>query len=205
MDRILHLSDNINVVSMVQTVSRTFNIENHSSYGTVEKTQSSIGSVEEILCLPNDSNSGENSSKSIKRKNRFSLSDIVWVSSQLLSSLRDKIIYKGGGLAKLSGIALNFTDILISVSGPGITHAHATVDQTRDIPMETINRRIFNIYHDRDLVPWTDKQEGLIQIVTCPKEFKRIQCHYVTPLFCHVVRICGNPRGFKVNPNICIP
>jgi putative lipase involved disintegration of autophagic bodies len=111
----------------------------------------------------------------------------------------------GGGLAKLSGIALNFTDVLISVSGPGITHAHATVDQTKDVPMETINRRIFNIYHDRDLVPWIDKQEGLIQIVTCPSEFKRLQCHYVTPLFCQVVRICGNPRGFKVNPNICIP
>lgn len=111
----------------------------------------------------------------------------------------------GGGLAKLSGIALNFTDVLISVSGPGITHAHATVDQTKDVPMETINRRIFNIYHDRDLVPWIDKQEGLIQIVTCPSEFKRLQCHYVAPLFCHVVRICGNPRGFKVNPNICIP
>jgi len=71
--------------------------------------------------------------------------------------------------------------------------------------METINRRIFNIYHDRDIVPMVDKQEGLIQIVTCPSDFERLQCHYITPLFCHVVRICGNPRGFKVNPNICIP
>lgn len=111
----------------------------------------------------------------------------------------------GGGLAKLSGIALNFTNVLISVSGPGITHAHATVDQTRDVSLETINRRIFNIYHDRDLVPWTDKQEGLIQIVTCPSNFARLHCHYVTPLFCHVVRICGNPREFRVNPEICVP
>ena len=111
----------------------------------------------------------------------------------------------GGGLAKLSGIALNFTEVLISISGPGITHAHATVDQTRDVPMEIINRRIFNIYHDRDLVPWTDKQEGLIQIVTCPSHFHRLHCHYVTPLFCHVVQICGNPRGFRVNPDICLP
>lgn len=111
----------------------------------------------------------------------------------------------GGGLAKLSGIALNFTDVLISVSGPGITHAHATVDQTKHISMEIINRRIFNIYHDRDLVPWTDKQEGLIQIVTCPSDYQRIQCHYVKPLFCHIVRICGNPRGFRVNSDICVP
>lgn len=111
----------------------------------------------------------------------------------------------GGGLAKLSGIALNFTDVLISISGPGITHAHATVDQIRDIPMKTINRRIFNIYHDRDLVPWIDKQEGLTQIVTCPLKFRRLQCHSITPLFCHVVRICGNPRQFKVNSEICTP
>lgn len=111
----------------------------------------------------------------------------------------------GGGLAKLSGIALNFSSVLISVSGPGITHAHATVDRTKDIPISAINGRIFNIYHDRDLVPWVDKQEGLIQIVTCPKHYRRLQCHSVTPLFCHVVQICGNPRHFRVNPNICQP
>jgi hypothetical protein len=81
---------------------------------------------------------------------------------------------------------------------------HATVDQIKDIPMETINRRIFNIYHDQDRVPWTDKQEGLIQIITCSFDFKRLQFHYITPLFCHVSQICGNPRGFKVNPEICV-
>lgn len=109
----------------------------------------------------------------------------------------------GGGLAKLSGIALNFTNILISIAGPGITHAHVTVDRTKNVSLSSINRQIFNIYHDRDLVPWIDKQEGLIQIISCPSNFQRLQCHQIQPLFCHVVEICGNPRHFRVNENFC--
>ena len=103
----------------------------------------------------------------------------------------------------MSGIGVNFTDVLISFAGPGITHAHATLDRIRDVPMATIHQRIFNVYHDRDFVPWIDKQEGLIQIVSCPKTYRNMKCHSIVPLFCHLVRHCGNPRQFRVNEKLC--
>ncbi|CAF1655063.1 unnamed protein product, partial [Didymodactylos carnosus] len=90
-----------------------------------------------------------------------------------------------------------------SVSGPGITYAHSKIEETKHFTMEMINKRVFNIFHDRDLVPWFDKQEGLTQIVSCPKKFNRFKCHTATRLFCNVVKICGNPRNFTINPAIC--
>jgi putative lipase involved disintegration of autophagic bodies len=64
---------------------------------------------------------------------RFYVIQMIRILEKIYEKYKDKKSFivlghsLGGGLAKLSGIALNFTDILISVSGPGITHAHATV------------------------------------------------------------------------------
>lgn len=111
----------------------------------------------------------------------------------------------GGGLAKLAGIVSNKTDALISFSGPGISYARTKLKDTRYIDKESINRRTINIYNDRDIVPQADKQEGLIQLVTCPQQFSFTQCHAILPFFCNVVKLCGNPRQFRINQNICIP
>jgi hypothetical protein len=106
----------------------------------------------------------------------------------------------GGGLAKLAGLYLNRTKLIVSISGPGITYSHA-----KYVATESLNARIFNILHDRDIVPWADKQEGLIQMITCPEQYNRIQCHAILPMFCNMLQNCGNPRKFAINENICKP
>jgi putative lipase involved disintegration of autophagic bodies len=111
----------------------------------------------------------------------------------------------GGGLAKLAGIGLNRTNLIVSISGPGITYSHTKYDEIKFVTTESLNARIFNIIHDRDMVPWADKQEGLIQTITCPKHYTRIQCHAILPMFCNMLRNCGNPRKFMINENICKP
>lgn len=110
----------------------------------------------------------------------------------------------GGGLAKLAGITLTTTDALVSISGPGITYTHAKLDETYNIDMESINRRTVNLYNDRDIVPWIDKQEGLIQLITCPSYFSNLRCHSIQPLLCNVLKLCGNTRQFRVNKDICM-
>jgi putative lipase involved disintegration of autophagic bodies len=111
----------------------------------------------------------------------------------------------GGGLAKLAGIGLNRTNLIVSISGPGITYSHTKYDEIKYVTTESLNARIFNIIHDRDIVPWADKQEGLIQIITCPKQYNRVQCHKILPMFCNMLKNCGNPRNFTINKNICKP
>lgn len=111
----------------------------------------------------------------------------------------------GGGLAKLAGIALNNTAVVVSISGPGVSYARAKYIETKNILMDTINKRIFNIVHDRDVVPWADNQAGLIQQITCPKTYSRLQCHSINPIFCNFLKNCGNPRNFKINKDICQP
>ncbi|CAF3934304.1 unnamed protein product [Adineta steineri] len=111
----------------------------------------------------------------------------------------------GGGLAKLAGIALNTTDALVSISGPGITYTHAKLYETSHVDMQSINRRTVNLYNDRDVVPWIDKKEGLIQLITCPKTFSNLQCHSMPPILCNVIKMCGNTRQFRVDKNICMP
>ncbi|UJR24770.1 hypothetical protein I4U23_006144 [Adineta vaga] len=68
----------------------------------------------------------------------------------------------GGGLAKLAGIGLNKTDLIVSISGPGVTFSHTKYEESKHVTTESLNLRIFNLFHDRDIVPWADKQEGLI-------------------------------------------
>ena len=110
----------------------------------------------------------------------------------------------GGGLAKLAGSALfNETSVAVSVSGPGITYSHTKMDETKNIPMTDIHRKTFNIYHDRDVVTWSDKQEGLQQAITCPLEYNFLQCHYINPFMCAVIQQCGNTRRFQFNKAIC--
>jgi putative lipase involved disintegration of autophagic bodies len=111
----------------------------------------------------------------------------------------------GGGLAKLAGIGLNRTKLIVSISGPGITYSHRKYNETRYVTTESLDARIFNILHDRDIVPWADKQEGLIQMITCPKQYSRIQCHAILPMFCNMLQNCGNPRKFAINKDICQP
>lgn len=110
----------------------------------------------------------------------------------------------GGGLAKLSGAALiNETSVVISVNGPGITYSHAKMEATKRTSMSAIHKKIFNIYHDRDVVSWSDKQEGLQQAMTCPSKYTFLQCHYINPFMCAVIAQCGNTRGFRFNRTIC--
>jgi hypothetical protein len=112
----------------------------------------------------------------------------------------------GGGLAKLAGSALlNETSVVVSVNGPGITYSHAKMDETKNIPMADIHKKIFNIYHDRDVVSWSDKQEGLQQEITCPSKYNFLQCHYINPFMCAVVQQCGNTKQFKFNKSVCEP
>ncbi|CAF1667410.1 unnamed protein product [Rotaria sp. Silwood1] len=111
----------------------------------------------------------------------------------------------GGGLAQLAGIAMNNTVAVVSISGPGISNSRAKYSETKDILMETINERVFNIINDRDLVPWVDPQVGLVQKITCPNEFSRLQCHQISPILCNLLKSCGNPRKFKINQDICRP
>jgi hypothetical protein len=111
----------------------------------------------------------------------------------------------GGGLAKLAGIGLNRTKLIVSISGPGITYSHRKYNETRYVTTESLDARIFNILHDRDIVPWADKQEGLIQMITCPKQYSRIQCHAILPMFCNMLQNCGNPRKFAINKDIGQP
>jgi hypothetical protein len=113
----------------------------------------------------------------------------------------------GGGLAKLAGIGIRRTDLIVSISGPGITYSHTKYDEQKIkfVTTESLNARIFNIIHDRDMVPWADKQEGLVQTITCPKSYSRIQCHAILPMFCNMLQNCGNPRKFTINKNICKP
>jgi hypothetical protein len=111
----------------------------------------------------------------------------------------------GGGLAKLAGIGLNRTKLIVSISGPGITYSHRKYNETRYVTTQSLNARIFNILHDRDIVPWADKQEGLIQMITCPEQYNRIQCHAILPMFCNMLQNCGNPRKFAINKDICQP
>ena len=110
----------------------------------------------------------------------------------------------GGGLAKLAGTALlNETSMVVSVSGPGITYTHAKMDETKNVEMADIHKKIFNIYHDRDVVAWGDKQEGLQQVITCPSTYTFLQGHYINPFLCTVLRQCGNTKQFKINAAIC--
>ena len=100
---------------------------------------------------------------------------------------------------------LNETSVVVSVSGPGITYSHAKMDETKHIPMAAIHRKIFNIYHDRDVVSWSDKQEGLQQEITCPLKYNFLQCHYINPFMCAVIQQCGNTKDFQFNPAVCEP
>jgi hypothetical protein len=106
-------------------------------------------------------------------------------------------------MTKLAGIAVDSTDVLVSVSGPGITYSHVKNDKTKDIHMQSINQRTLNNYNDRDIVPWIDKQEGLTQLIACPDNYTLFQCHEVELMLCNVLQICGNPRGFTLNKKIC--
>lgn len=106
-------------------------------------------------------------------------------------------------MTKLSGIAVNSTDVLVSVSGPGITYSHTKYQQTKDIKMEWINQRTINIYNDRDIVPWIDQQEGLIQVITCPANYSLFECHEVKKTLCNLVQLCGNSQRFTLNPEMC--
>ncbi|CAF1241709.1 unnamed protein product, partial [Didymodactylos carnosus] len=147
--------------------------------------------------------------QNLKQSKRFYVQQLVpklKVIRQKYPKIRSFIILGhslGGGLAKLAGIALNDTNVLISISGPGITYSHAKMDETKHVSMDTINKRIFNLYNDRDIVSWADKQEGLTQQMMCPKHFNFFQCHYINPFLCHVVKECGNTRLFHVNQKIC--
>lgn len=107
-------------------------------------------------------------------------------------------------MTKLAGIAVNSTDVLVSVSGPGITSSHVKYDATRNIRMRSINQRTVNIYNDRDIVPWIDSQEGLTQIVTCPDQYGIFQCHAVELTLCNIFQLCGNPKQITLNEKICI-
>ncbi|CAF1041587.1 unnamed protein product [Adineta steineri] len=57
-----------------------------------------------------------------------------------------------GGSAQLAGIALNNTVVVVSISEPGISYSRAQYSETENILMDTINKRIFNIIHYRDVV-----------------------------------------------------
>ncbi len=106
-------------------------------------------------------------------------------------------------MAKSVGIGLNRTDSIVSISGPGITYSHTKYDEIKFVSAESLNTCILNIIHDRDMVLWADKQEGLIQTITCPKQYNRIQCYAILPMFCNMLRKYGNPRDFTINENIC--
>ena len=110
----------------------------------------------------------------------------------------------GGGLAKLAGSALiNETSVVVSISGPGITYSHAKMDETKHVSMADIHQKIFNVFHDRDVVTWTDKQEGLQQAITCPSQYNFLQCHYINPFMCSVIQQCGNTKRFQFNEAVC--
>ncbi|CAF3852144.1 unnamed protein product [Adineta steineri] len=79
-----------------------------------------------------------------------------------------------GGLAQLAGIALNNTVVVVSISEPGISYSRAQYSETENILMDTINKRIFNIIHNRDVVRWADKHPGLIQYIICQKAYSRL-------------------------------
>ncbi|CAF2126748.1 unnamed protein product [Rotaria magnacalcarata] len=111
----------------------------------------------------------------------------------------------GGGLAQLAGVAMNNTVAIVSISGPGISYSRAKYSETKDILMETIDARVFNIIHDRDIVPWADPQVGLVQKITCPKEYSRLQCHYVNPILCNLLKSCGNQKNFQLSEEFCRP
>lgn len=109
----------------------------------------------------------------------------------------------GGGLTKLAGISLNSSAALVSVSGPGASYSHNKNEETSSLSMDFVNRRTLNILSDRDVVPWIDKQEGLVQLLTCPSNYSFLQCHSVQLTLCNVIKICGNPKKFKFNEKIC--
>ncbi|CAF0932459.1 unnamed protein product [Adineta steineri] len=145
-------------------------------------------------------------------KKRFYLQQIVPKLRRIRQLYRHKRSFilvghsLGGGLAKLAGAALlNETSVVVSVSGPGITYSHAKMDETKNIPMADIHKKIFNIYHDRDVVSWSDKQEGLQQAITCPSKYNFLQCHYINPFMCAVIQQCGNTKQFKFNKSVCEP
>ncbi|UJR21452.1 hypothetical protein I4U23_024537 [Adineta vaga] len=143
-------------------------------------------------------------------KQRFYLQQLVPKLKRIRQLYRNKRSFilvghsLGGGLAKLAGSALlNETSVVVSVSGPGITYSHTKTDETKAIPMADIHKKIFNIYHDRDVVSWSDKQEGLQQEITCPLKYNFLQCHYINPFMCAVIQQCGNTKQFKFNQAIC--
>lgn len=145
-----------------------------------------------------------------KSSKRFYVKDMIQTLQKINKKYQNKPLILvghslGGGLAKLAGIALNNTHVILSISGPGIVYTRAKYDQTDDIRMETINQRVFNIIHDRDVVPWADKQSGLVQYLTCPRDYNRLQCHSINPIFCKVLSYCGNRKHFKINKDICQP
>jgi len=150
----------------------------------------------------------DNSDKLNQSPKRFYVKQMINILQQINIKYKNKPLILvghslGGGLAKLAGIALNNTAVIVSISGPGISYSRAKYTETKDTLMETINKRIFNIIHDRDIVPWADKQAGLIQQITCPKAFTRLQCHSINPIFCNLLENCGNPRKFGINKDIC--
>ena len=77
------------------------------------------------------------------------------------------------------------------------------MDETKRISMADIHRKIFNIFHDRDVVTWSDKQEGLQQAITCPSQYNFLQCHYINPFMCSVIQQCGNTKRFQFNEAVC--
>ncbi|CAF1041533.1 unnamed protein product [Adineta steineri] len=79
-----------------------------------------------------------------------------------------------GGLAQLAGIALNNTVVVVFISEPGISYSRAPYSEMDNILMDTINKRIFSIIHDRDVVRWADKHAGLIQYIICQKAYSRL-------------------------------
>jgi hypothetical protein len=150
----------------------------------------------------------DNSDKLNQSPKRFYVKQMINILQQINIKYKNKPLILvghslGGGLAKLAGIALNNTAVVVSISGPGISYSRAKYSETENTLMETINKRIFNIIHDRDIVPWADKQAGLIQQITCPKAFTRLQCHSINPIFCNLLENCGNPRKFGINKDIC--
>ncbi|CAF0987314.1 unnamed protein product, partial [Didymodactylos carnosus] len=152
----------------------------------------------------------DNSNKLEQSSKRFYVKQMIKILEQINDKYKNKTLILighslGGGLAKLAGIALNNTAVIISISGPGVSYSRAKYDETKNILMDSINQRVFNIIHDRDIVPWADKQAGLIQQITCPKAYSRLQCHSINPIFCNLLKNCGNPRGFKINKEICQP